>query len=343
MTTIAYFDTSHDMPEEIISAAGFIPIKIIGNVHIPNDAADKYLPNFFCPAAKSWLTEALKSSQLWDGIVIAQGCNTTNRHFDIWYRHVKTPFLYWFNGPLKDDNLAHKFMTNEINKFIDALQQHFNISISNDALKEAINVSNKIKSRLREMAQLRSQKDITNREYLQVLLESLKKGKDKVLQLLNETLKEWQSRPTFPSSKKRIYLTGSDITYTEWMDTLEQCNVRVVRDDLTIGERYFNCTIPEMKDPAEALAWYYLNIPKPATKPGIGKRISFILSSIKETHVDGIISQNLKFCEPYAYDSVMVNNALKAEGYKLIHLERDFTPVADHQMINRISAFTETL
>jgi benzoyl-CoA reductase/2-hydroxyglutaryl-CoA dehydratase subunit BcrC/BadD/HgdB len=108
MKTLAYFDSSHDMPEELISAAGFAPYKILGDIHASTEPADRYLPNFFCPAAKSWLSEALTRSDQWSGIVIAQGCNATNRHYDVWKMHVKTPFLYWFNGPLRDDALAEK-------------------------------------------------------------------------------------------------------------------------------------------------------------------------------------------------------------------------------------------
>jgi benzoyl-CoA reductase/2-hydroxyglutaryl-CoA dehydratase subunit BcrC/BadD/HgdB len=80
---IAYFDSSHDMPEEILMAAGKIPYKILGDVHTPNDPADKYLFETFCPAARSFLTEALCSPNKWEGIVAAHGCDATHRQFDV--------------------------------------------------------------------------------------------------------------------------------------------------------------------------------------------------------------------------------------------------------------------
>ena len=55
---------------------------------------------------------------------MAQGCNATNRHYDVWKRHVNTPFLYWFNGPLKDDAMALRFMKTELWRLIDALNRH---------------------------------------------------------------------------------------------------------------------------------------------------------------------------------------------------------------------------
>ena len=173
MKTIAYFDSSHDMPEEVIAAAGYVPRKIFGDVHTPTIPADQYLQPFFCPAARSFMTEALARASEWEGIVVAQGCNATNRHYDVWRMHVKTPFLYWFNGPLKCDTMAHRFMKTEIWRFIDALAHRFKVSVTPDALSAAIRESNAVKKLLQELSALRSEKDIPNREYLEALVTSM--------------------------------------------------------------------------------------------------------------------------------------------------------------------------
>ena len=125
MKKLAYFDTSHEMPLEIIMAAGFIPYKIMGNVHKSNDPADKYLSSFFCPAARSWLTEALTDSKDWAGIIFAQGCNNTNRHYDIWKLHVETPFLHWFGAPLLERAAAQKYYRVELQRLISHLENNF--------------------------------------------------------------------------------------------------------------------------------------------------------------------------------------------------------------------------
>ena len=122
MDTIAYFDSSHDMPEEVISAAGFVPMKIMGDVHASNDPADQYLQKFFCPAARSFLTQALAQSSQWAGIIVAHGCDATNRHYDVWKLHVKTPFLYWFNSPIRSDAIAKRFYIEELKRLIAALE-----------------------------------------------------------------------------------------------------------------------------------------------------------------------------------------------------------------------------
>lgn len=343
--SMGYFDASHDLPEEILLAAGFIPYKILGNVHKSSDSADRYIFQTHCPAARSMLTEALENSDKWAGIIIAHGCDATNRQFDIWKKHVETPFLYWVNKPLKDDKTAFKFFKKEIRCFIEALEKQYNIEISDEKIKDAIKLSNELKSVLQKLGGLRTERDITNREYFEAVKKAVQDDKATVIKELEALLIDWKAKPEFPVNKKKVFLTGSDVTYVEWMDLMENSGLRVVRDDLSIGERYFATLIPEKEDPLDALVEYHFNIPRPATKHIPDKRLDFILRSIVETKtgIDGVVSQNLKFCETYAIDSVFIKKALNEKNIPNIHLERDYTGKSDEQMKNRLEAFSELI
>lgn len=341
METIAYFDASHDMPEEAIAAAGFVPYKIMGNVHAPNDPADRYLSAFFCPAARSMLTEALANAGQWAGIVIAQGCNATNRHHDVWKRHVNTPFLHWFNTPLKDDAAAVRFMKTELWRLIDALYRRFGVLVTEEMLANASRESNLLKKRLQVFSGLRAEKDMTNREYLEILVKSMTLPRQEAVKAIDAAIDAVKNRGPFPGDKIKVLLTGSDVTYPELMDQIDEAGFRVVRDDLSIGERYFATLIPEEGNPFEALARYYLSIPKPATKLGLRRRIEYLETALAQSGIKAVISQNLKFCEPYAYDAVLVNSALKEKGCRVLHVEREYTPTPDNQMATRLDAFAE--
>ena len=256
---------------------------------------------------------------------------------------METPFLHWFGAPLLESDAARKYYRVELKRLIDHLENQFNIKITPEKIREAIGKSNAIKKKLKTLSALRLQKDIPNRDYLTAIIKCLTDPVDEVSAWLDSEITRWNSKPVFPSGKKRFLLTGSDVTYTEWMDTLDDCGIRIVRDDLSVGERFFATLIPDAKDPLDSLIEYYTGIPKPATRPTIQKRLDFLYQALRETRVDGVLSQNVKFCEPYAYDSVPVNNALKSKGYKVIHLERDFSPAADQQLANRLEAFVEMM
>jgi benzoyl-CoA reductase/2-hydroxyglutaryl-CoA dehydratase subunit BcrC/BadD/HgdB len=342
---IAYFDASYDLPEEIVMAAGFIPIKILGNVNHPNDPADQYLSQMFCPQARSFLTEALESPNKWEGIVVAHGCDATNREFDVWKMHVKTPWLYWFNNPMKTDKSARKFFRAEILAFIDALQKQYKVSITDDKMKNAIKISNELKKILQEISKLRIIKDIPNRTYFEAVKKAVQMDKESAIKELKPLLSKLQNAADFPANKKRVFLTGSDVTYVEWMDLLEECNLRVVRDDLSIGERYFSTLIPILNDSIDSIIEHHLTIPRPSTKHSPDPRLDYILKGVKESQppIAGVISQNVKFCEPYAIDSLFIMKGLKDNNIQAIHLERDFAAKIDQQLKNRLEAFKELL
>ena len=339
---IAYFDSSHDMPEEIVMAAGMTPYKILGDVHQTNDPANQYIQEFMCPAARSILTESLERSKDWDGIVIAHGCDATNRFYDVYKLHVDIDFLYWVNKPMNNNKTAAKFFKKELEHMIKTFEKKFNVKITDQKLKEAIATSNTIKKKLQELSAMRAEKDIPNKEYFDICVKAVQLPRDELIALLDDTIKNWMDKPDFPDDKMKIMLTGSDITYSEWMELLDEADLRVVRDDLSVGERYYALLIPEgLDDPLDAIVKYHLNIPRPSTKNPADPRLDYLMKAMEESNLNLVVSQNLKFCEPYAFDSVFTTNALKEEGYNVIHLEREFSPTKDMSTRTRLEAFAE--
>ena len=83
---------------------------------------------------------------------------------------------------------------------------------------------------------------------------------------------------------------------------LENAGLRIVRDDMSLGERYFAESIPENGDPVEALVEYNCKIPQPPTRLPFEARLDYLYKCLKETPVKGIVYQILKFCEPHPLD-----------------------------------------
>jgi len=338
MKTFAYFDTGHEFPEEIVMAAGFSPEKILGDVRAGTTAADHYLFPYFCPIARGCLTEALTSPGKWAGIGFAHGCDATNRHFDVWKAHITDTPFFWINTPMKIDKTAQIFYRKELARFIENLNTHYAITIKTDDLKNAIRQSNRIKSLMRQMAALRASKDISNKEYFEMTRKAVQTPKESLEETLRTTLADWQNRRPFPSDKIPILLTGSDVTFPQWMELLDTAGFRVTRDDLSLGERYFAVGIPEADDPVEALAAYSCSIPQPSDG-----RLNYLLQALNESGIKTVVSQSLKFCEPYALDAVWSTAAIRDRGFNVIHLERDYTPADDYQLLTRLEAFREII
>ena len=339
----AYYDTGHEFPEEIVMAAGFTPYKILGDVHEPTDHADRFVHNYICPFSRSALTEGMMKSGEWAGIAFCHGCDTTNRQYDIWKYHVETPFLYWINTPANNNKTSRLFHARELKRFIDHLEKKYGITISEDNLKKSIKTSNRIKDLLRQLASMRAKKDIPNPDYYQVVRKSVQMPKHELVNELESTLNDWQKRQAFPSDMVPVLVTGSDITYSEWMEVLEHAGLRIVRDDMSLGERYFAQSIPENGDPVEALVDYNSRIPQPPTRLPFEARLDYLFKCLRETPVKGVIYQTLKFCEPHLLDLPYLTDQIKKAGYKLITIEREYTPVIDQQVVSRLETFKEIL
>lgn len=343
MKPFAYYDTGHEFPEEIVIAAGFTPYKILGDVHTPNDPADRYIHNYICPFSRSCLTEGMARSCDWAGIAFCHGCDTTNNQYDIWKARVKTDFLYWINTPAKNDRTAKAYHKHELLRFMDRIQNHFGVDITPEGLRQAIATSNRIKRLMRELSALREKRDIPNRDYHLATRKCVQTDKMTVIEDLENTLSEWKKRPPFPRDRVPVLLTGSDITSVEMMDILEAAKLRAVRDDLSLGERYFAVTIRETGDPVEALVDYRADMPQPPTRIPFDARLDYLRKCLAETRVKGIVYQLLKFCEPHALDLPFMTEALKKDGHRLIIIEREYTPTVDQQLVSRLESFREII
>jgi benzoyl-CoA reductase subunit C len=343
MQKFAYFDTGHEFPEEIVMAAGFTPYKILGNVHESSDPADSYVHNYICPFSRSCLTEGMAHSDEWAGIAFCHGCDVTNNQYDIWKYHVKTDFLYWINTPANNNKAGRSFHAHELRRFITHFEKKFNVTITPDKLKDAIKTSNKIKNILRKLSALRSTKDIPNGDYTDIMRRCVQMPKEDLLKELESRLEDWQNRPDFPKDKVPMLVTGSDITFGESMEAFEIAGIRMVRDDMSLGERYFAESIPEPGDPVEALVDYNCKIPQPPTRLPFEARLDYLRKCLKETQVKGIVYQILKFCEPHTLDMPYFVEELKKDGYKVLTIEREYTPTIDQQLVSRLETFKDMI
>ena len=143
----------------------------------------------------------MAKSHEWAGIAFCHGCDTTNNQYDIWKYHVKTDFLYWINTPAKNDLTAMTYHEHELRRFIAHLETRFQVEITNEKLKEAIRISNRIKRLMRELSTLRVKKDIPNGSYYELARKCVQMQKPALIVELETALGQWKSAPPFPAER----------------------------------------------------------------------------------------------------------------------------------------------
>ena len=129
-------------------------------------------------------------------------------------------------------------------------------------------------------------------------------------------------------------------------------NLMVFNDYLYIGE-YNDEEIPleEGKDVLQSIADYYMwrnQCPRAMGPENIIARKKYIFDLAEKYRADGIIVENMKFCEYWGYERAQ-DGMWFYEGYELprsipvCQIEKDYTSAASGQLRTRFQAFIESL
>lgn len=345
MTKISFFDPDIVSPEEIFMAAGFTPIRLLGDPTIEHDKVNEHVPPTHCVWAKNVLEQALRGlDPEIEGVVTSHGCDCTNREFDIWAEAVKSDFLFYLNVPLKRDKLALKFYLDDLKELINQLEIKFNVKIEIQEIQNAIKLTNQIRKLLKEISDYRNKMIMKGSEFHALVKMCQTIDKNKALENLKIKLEQLKNKAPFTDKRlKKILLTGSVIDDTEFFRFLEDKGFQVVTDDLCIGTRYFWNTIEEDKDPIEAIAEYHLSKPLYSTKMPSYERFEFLKDLAEKYKVDGIINIAMKFCEPMLYDHPYLNKKFKELEIPYLFIEMLYNREQYKQLSTRFEAFAEMI
>jgi len=345
MKKIGIFDSGVDTPEEIILAAGFIPLRLFGDPTIEPDKANEHIPPTHCVWTRNLLEQAIRGlDKDIVGIIATHGCDRTNREFDIWLKCINLDFMFFLNSPFKRDKIALKFFIDDMKELIAQLEDSFSVKVSSEKIKEAIKLMNKIRSLLMEISEFRSKMVLKGSEFHALVKEVQQIDKNEAVKLLEAKLKEMKTKkPTINKTYKKIMLTGSDLDDTEFIEYIENLGFQIVIDDLGIGTKYFWNRVDENKEPIEALAEYHLEKPIHSTKFPSYERFDVIKKLAESYKVDGILNVAHKFCEPVLYDHPYLKEKFKELEIPYLFVEVTYNRESYKQLSTRFSAFAEII
>lgn len=334
-------------PEEILYAGGVVPIRILGGA-TETPMADAYFYSNSCSFIRNCLEEGFQGKyDPLEGVVICQTCDHIRRFSDIWNRYLKerTPFTYALNIPCKMDLDLVSDYQRTLEQFKASLEEFLGKEITEEALKEAIQVYNETRSLLRKIYELRKADSppITGAETLDVILAGMVMPKEEYNPLLKELLSELEQRDTRHGGKTRLLIVGSELESPEYIQRIEELGGLVVTDDLCNGTRYFWNLVEEEGDPMEALAKrYLLRPPCPRMSPQ-EVRIAHLKQMIEEFHVEGVIYETIKFCDLHAGVYPVIKDGLAELGVPVLKLEREHLLAGSGQLSTRTQAFLESI
>jgi bcr-type benzoyl-CoA reductase subunit C len=335
------------VPEEVIMAAGALPIRITGysqEMELEDGNAYLYINN--CSFSRSCLQLGLrKQYDFLDGVVGGSTCDGARRLFDLWRYYLKPPFFQVLTVPRKSHERAHELYYSQVEDFKNRLEEFMGVKITDEALLAAIKVMNESRSLLKELYALRALDEplITGQETMEVLNGSFRMPKEQFNLYLRELIDDLKKSGTGHKAKARLMLIGSVMTNPEFIKSIEELGVIVVTDELCTSTRYWSDPVVTegARNPLFAISRRYLNNFPCARMYPSTDRFDRIVKLAREARIDGIISETIRYCVPYAHDIPLLTDRLKAEGIPLLTLDVEYGTSGSGQIRTRVQAFLE--
>jgi len=339
------------VPEEIIRAAGLLPIRVTGAAReIQTDDADAYLYINACSYVRTILQLGLDGQyDFLDGYVTTASCDGTRRLMDMWRHYLtQTPFLHIMTLPRKATEWALKLFLEELQVFKGHIEETFDVRVTDDALREAIAVHNRTRQLLRELFELRKEPNppITGAESFEVVNAGVRMPRDEYNGLLTRLLREARARETDGRAKLRLMVSGSNLANPDFIAGMEAQGAVVVADDLCTGARYWSDLVDEdpNRDPMEALAHRYLNNLPCARTVGLADlRHERVLALAKEYRVQGLVNAVIRNCVPNSLDRPPLREQFEDAGIAVLELDTEYGSGRTGQVATRVQAFLEML
>lgn len=333
------------VPEEIIHAAGMLPVRVLGE-HEETTEADLHFPINLCPYCKSCFDQALKGRYDYlDGVVIPNTCNMIKTMYGFYKLLLNTPYTRFLDVPQRISREGVEFFTQELGRFKKSLEDFSGKSISNEALYHSIEVYNENRTLLSRLYELRrsSPSLISGFEAQELVITSMLMPKEQHNRLLSQLLEKIEDRSDPPRQGVRLFISASMLDDTDFLQLVEECGGNVVADDMPMGSRYFVDSVDPSDNPLHALADRYLNKIACPRKMLPDDRIAFTTRMMNGANIKGMIIHNMRACDPHLYEYPLMKEKIESGGLPVLFFRGEETETELEQQRTDIEAFIEMI
>ena len=266
---------------------------------------------------------------------------------------VKNPrfFVTQIDPPMKGDKTNLDYYKAQLKlKVVDELKNRFGVDVSDAAMRKAIEDHNEISRIITEIGDFRKSENpnITGYEFHVINLVSQVCPHYLIKPYLEETLEELKTREPeekFPF-RARVVLVGSEVDDPEFTKLIETCGAMVVADRYCFGSRE-RIEIQDGETAFDAICRHYLHWNQCARfmdGEKIDQRHAEVTKLVHDFKANGVIYENMKFCEFWSYEKVLANHIFTEELHiPCCTIEKEYALGAVGQLRTRFQAFIESL
>ena len=338
-------------PLEIIDAAGAASVALCGTSDEVIPEAEKVLPSNLCPLIKSTYGFAYSQkcpfTYFSDMIIGETTCDGKKKMYEMLGKLKPTYILHLPQG---HDSDPVTVWTAELRRFIAFLEEKFNLTITDEALRQAARQRNAQRQAHMKLMELQKQ---TPPPLGGMQMYATMEGtgfmfthEDRVNKLnqLRESVEANADRSAFAGAK-RILVTGCPIggVLQKTVKAIEENGGVVVCFENCSGiKAAFQMVDTEAEDIVKAIAQRYLQIGCSVMTPNT-ERMKLLPKLVEEYKVDGIVEVDLQACTPYCVESFQIKQLCEQINIPYLAVETDYSTGDSGQLATRLEAFLEML
>ena len=346
------------IPEALLNLPGCFSTRLRAPRCTSTDVANYYMTTRTCPYVRSILERAIEGGyNFLEALFGAECCAAMERmeeHFAL-INPVKNDkfFTTIIDPPMKGDKTNLEYYKVELqHKIVDKLAER-GVDVSEEAMRAAIADHNEISRIITEIGDRRKldNPNITGYEFHVIQLVSQVCPHYLIKPYLEETLEELKTRepePQFPF-RVRVAVAGSEIDDPEFTKLIENCGAMVVADRYCFGSfpGREQIEIRDGETAFDAICRHYLHwnqCVRFMDGEKIDQRTAEIRRLVDEFKADGVIYENMKFCEFWSYEKVLASHIFINElNIPCCTIEKEYALGAAGQLRTRFQAFIESL
>lgn len=340
------------VPEELVLAAGAVPVRLDSGFQGSIAAAEEILPRNFCPSIKSSVGLAMGGSPLFDAadvVITPMTCDGKKKMGEVVSR--RKPVWSIEVPHTTETPQARELWLKELRLLAAQLERLTGNKITAKSLARAVETMNAKRAAIRQVYEARRSAGVPifGRDVLLAtsmsFMDDPARWTEKVLELASE-LKS--AKAVAPTSAPRIMLTGCPLVLPSWKipEVIEDSGGIIVADEVCTGQKSLWDPVEvegsSREDMLVAIADRYLMNNCAVFTPNLA-RVERLLQFARDFRVEGVVYGILQACHPYGMEADRIEKALEKAGVPTLRIETDYSEEDIEQIRTRVEAFLEMI
>ena len=351
----------YQIPEVLMDLDGIFTVRLRAPRTGSMEMGTYYMTSFLCEYSRALLERAIEGGyQFLDCLIAPDGCTMINRCVEnmellnTMGAGKENFFFRYLEVPMKsDENALNLYVSECRKKVLGALSENFGVDTSDEALRKAVDKHNKLCRLITEIGNFRKEEKprITGYEFHIICMATYVCPKDSLIEKLEETLEELKTR--VPDEKKnyraRVVMVGSEIDDVDMVKLVEDSGALVVADRFCFGSLpgREEIILNDTEDVLPQICRHYMMAsmcPRHMNSEKMARRREYVNEIAKEYKADGIIYEQMKFCDPWAYERMVGTYVMREEyNYPVLSIDRPYAVGNSGQIRTRVQAFVESI